>query len=96
MRTSEQFQNPNGGRIDVAKVEDGGNSSWGEKEGRTESSIRLAWHKEDGGFDPISSAELPLWGFKDLINAAADRDMYGKAELAEMIGHLTASLYRQS
>ena len=96
MKTSEQFENPNGGRIDIARVEDGGNSSWGEKEGRNESSIRMAWHNDEGKYDPISSAELPLWGFKDLINAAADRDMYGRADLAEMIEHLAASIRRQS
>ncbi len=95
MKVSEEFDNPEGGKIQIAHVSDNGNSSWGEKDGCREDSVRLAWYNEQGGFDPISSAELPLWGLKNLLKAAAERDMYTKAELAEMIGLLTASVYRQ-
>jgi hypothetical protein len=96
MKTSEEFDNPNGGKIHIAEVKKGGNSSWGERKGCNEDSIRLAWYNKDGGFDPISSAELPLWGLKDLVQEAAKRNMLSKADLAEIIGHLTASVYRQS
>ena len=58
-------------------------------------SVRLAWYKADGGFDQISSAELPMWGLKELITAAAKNDLLSKAELAELIGILTTSIYRQ-
>ena len=95
MKISEQFENPNGGKIQIAEVSKGGNSSWGKKSGKSDNSIRLAWY--DGAkFDPISSAELPLWGLKDLLREAVKRDMYNKSDLAEMIGQLTSSIYRQT
>ena len=96
MKTSEDFACSNGGRIHIGEVKKGGNSSWGEKEGYKEDSIRLAWYNKDGGFDPISSAELPLWGLKELVQEVAKRDMISKADLAEIIGQLTASVYRQT
>ncbi len=95
MTPSEKFNAPNGGEIHIAQVTKGGNSSWGDKEGYKEDSVRLAWYNKDGGFDPISSAELPVWGLKELVQEAAKRDMLSKSDLAEIIGHLTASVYRQ-
>lgn len=95
MKSSEEFGTQHGGQIHIAEVKKGGNSSWGEKGGYSEDSVRLAWYNSDGRFDPISSAELPLWGLKELVQEAAKRDMFTKAELAEIIGQVTASIYRQ-
>lgn len=95
MKVSEEFETKHGGKIQVAKNSDGGNSSWGNKDDYKQDSIRLAWYRESGGFDPISSAELPIWGLVELVKAAAQRDMLSKAETAELIGYLTASIYRQ-
>lgn len=95
MKVSEEFDTINKGRIQIAKNSDGGNSSWGNKDGYNDDSIRLAWYRESGGFDPISSAELPMWGLKELMKAAAQRDMLSKSDTAELIGYLTASIYRQ-
>jgi hypothetical protein len=95
MKVSEEFDTQHGGKIQVAKNSDGGNSSWGNKEEYSEDSIRLAWYKEKGGFDPISSAELPMWGLKELMKVAAQKDMLSKSDVAELIGYLTASIYRQ-
>ena len=57
--------------------------------------MRLAWYRKSGGFDPISSAEVPIWGLFELVKAAAQRDMLSKAETAELIGYLAASISRQ-
>ena len=95
MKVSSEMESLYGSKIQIASINDGGNSSWGEKEEYEDNSIRLAWHKEDGGFDPISSAELPIWGLKALVIAAASKDMINKADLAELIGSLTSSIFRQ-
>jgi hypothetical protein len=96
MKTSEpQLDTLHGGKIDIAQNSKGGNSSWGVKEGYEADSVRLAWYNGNGGFDPISSAELPLWGLKELMKTAVQRDMLEKADLAELAGLLTASIYRQ-
>lgn len=84
-----------GGKIDIAQNSKCGNSSWGIKERYEDDSIRLAWYNEKGGFDPISSSELPLWGLKELMKAAVQRDMMQKSDIAELIGLLTSSIYRQ-
>lgn len=95
MKVTKEIVISDRGKIQIARIRDGGNSSWGEKSGEQEDSIRLAWQKESGGFDPISSAELPLWGLQELLRVAAQNDMFSQADLAEMIGHLTSSVYRQ-
>ena len=96
MKVSGEFESRFGSKVQLADTRAGGNSSWGEKSGNGESSIRLAWYNENGGFDPISSAELPLWGLMELIERAAKSDMLSKPELAEIVGYLTASIYRRS
>ena len=95
MKISEELNTLNGGKIQIAKNIDGGNSSWGEKENYLDESVRLAWYNEKGDFDPISSAELSMWGLKELMKVVAQKDMLSKAETAELIGYLTASIYRQ-
>lgn len=95
MKVSEEFETTHGGKIQVAKNSDGGNSSWGEKENYQDESIRLAWYNEKGGFDPISSAELPMWGLKELVKIVVQKDMLSKSDSAELIGYLSASIYRQ-
>ena len=95
MRYSENFATEHGGRIEIADTKKGGNSSWGIKEGYDQNSIRLAWYNDAGGFDPISSAELPIWGLKELIIAATDRDMLEISDLAKVISSLSASITRQ-
>lgn len=95
MKVSEQFDTLNGGIIQIAKNADGGNSSWGEKEDYQEESIRLAWYNEKGGFDPISSAEFPVWGLKELMKVVAQKDMLSKSDGAQLIGCLSDSIYRQ-
>ena len=96
MKVSGEFDSLYGSKVQIARVKDGGNGSWAEKEDRQDDSVRLAWYTEKGAFDPISSAELPLWGLKELVVAATKQDMFPKADLAEMIGILTSSLYRQT
>jgi len=95
MKVSEEFETKHGGKIQIAKISDGGNSSWGNKDGYKQDSIRLAWYRESGGFDPISSAEVPIWGLFELVKVASQKDMLTKAEIAELIGNLTSSIYRQ-
>lgn len=95
MKASKTIKNKYGSEIEIAQCKNGGNSSWGEKSGDAEDSIRLGWYNEEGRFDPISSAELPLWGLKDIIQKAAEYDMFSKSDLSEIIGSLTASIYRQ-
>ena len=95
MKVTETIKYKNGSKIHIAETSKGGNSSWGEKEGYESDSIRLAWYNDDGKFDPYSSSELPLNALKDLLKEAVLRDMYSKADVADMIGCLTASIYRQ-
>jgi hypothetical protein len=95
MKVSKEYDTLYKGKIQIAKNSDGGNSSWGIKDGYQEDSIRLAWYRESGGFDPISSAELPMWGLKELVKVVAKNDMLSKSDTAELIGYLTASIYRQ-
>ena len=83
-------------KIHIAEVRRGGNSSWAEKDGNQDDSIRLAWYNQNNRFDPISSAELPIWGLLELVQEAAKRDMFSKSQLAETIAQLTASVYRQT
>ena len=95
MKISEELETKNGGKIQIAKNSEGGNSSWGIKDGYQDDSIRLAWYKKSGGFDPISSAELPIWGLKELVKVVAQKDMLTKSDIAELIGDLAASISRQ-
>ena len=96
MEVSSEIECLHGSIIQIAKVSDGGNSSWGKKKGVEEDSIRLAWYNKYGGFDPYSSAELPLWGLKEIIQAAAQNDMFSIDDLKKIIVSLTASIERQS
>lgn len=95
MKVSQEFPCEDRCKIQIADKRKNGNSSWAEKTENTESSVRLAWYNDNGGFDPISSAELPIWGLLELIKVTAKEDLMERDELAEVIGYLTASLYRQ-
>ena len=95
MKYNESFETLNGGRIEIANTEKGGNSSWGIKEDYEASSVRLAWYNNAGKFDPISSAEIPIWGLKELIIGAANREMIDAGDLAEIISVLSSSISRQ-
>jgi hypothetical protein len=95
MKVSDQFDTLYEGKIQIAKNSDGGNSSWGIKDGTKEDSIRLAWYTKSGRFDPISSAELPMWGLKELVKVVSEKDMLSKSDIDELIGYLTASINRQ-
>ena len=90
MKVSDEYDSKYGSKIQVADTRKGGNSSWAEKSGDSESSIRLAWHNESGGFDPISSAELPMWGLFELIKRTAKNDLLPQVEIAELSGYLTS------
>ena len=94
MKVSSEYESKHGSKVQIANNKDGGNSSWGEKEGYDDSSVRLAWSNSNGGFDPISSAELPMWGLVELTKAAAQNDLFNNSECAELLGYLTASIYR--
>jgi hypothetical protein len=96
MKVSSEIDSHFESKIQIASVKEGGNSTWAEKEGTQESSIRLTFYQESGRFDRSSSSELPLWGLKELMQAAAAHDMLSKADLAEIIGCLVASVFRQS
>ncbi len=95
MKHNEELDTKNGGKIHIAQNKLGGNSSWGEKENYKDDSIRLAWYNNDGKFDPISSAELPMWGLIELAKKAIQRDMLSKNDLEELIGAITTSYIRQ-
>lgn len=90
MKISEEIQHTHNSKIQFAILENDGEASW-----RGESSVRLAWFGQDGKFDPYSSSELPFWALKDVIIETVKRDIFSKSELAEIIGFLEASIYRQ-
>lgn len=95
MKVLKKIIHKHGSEIHLAKVCEGGNASWGAS-GDPKDSIRLAWYKENPRkFDPISSGELPIWGLKDILEVAAQEDMFSKSELAEMIGQLTSAIYKK-
>jgi hypothetical protein len=56
----------------------------------------LAWYNESGGFDPISSAEIPIWGLSKLIKAASENHLCSVEQCSEMIGYLNDSIYRST
>lgn len=85
MKVSKEFKTKYDGVIQIAKSINGGNSSWGIKQGKKDDSIRLAWYNEEGGFDPISSAEVPLWGLIEMIKVAAENEMFTVAQTKELI-----------
>lgn len=82
-------------QIEFAIPSKGGNSSAGEKHGFTEQSVRLAWRNANGGFDPISSGELPLWAIMDVITECANSNFFSPKDAAELINALSASIQRQ-
>jgi hypothetical protein len=84
-----------GSQVEIADTRKGGNSSWGVKDGDNENSIRLAWRSDEGRFDPISSAELPMWGLKLLIKTASKHDMLSPKEITDIIAELNSSINRQ-
>ncbi len=94
MKVSSEYDSQYGSKVQIADNKKKGNSSWGEKDDYKDSSVRLAWSNNNGGFDPISSAELPMWGLIELTKAAAQNDLLNKSECAELIGYFTASIYR--
>lgn len=92
MQVNETLATQGGGRIEFGLVAHGGHSSWSDQE----DSIRLAWSTRGGGFDPISSSEVPVWGLVELACAAADRDVFDTVQLAWLVERLGASLHRQN
>jgi hypothetical protein len=82
-------------QIEFAIPSNGGNSSAGEKYNFTEQSVRLAWRNTNGGFDPISSGEFPLWAVMDVITACANCEFFSPKDAAELINALSASIQRQ-
>jgi len=91
MQVNETIQIKGGGELQFGIVEHGGHSSWKE----SDNSIRLAWRTKDGGFDPISSSEMPIWGLVEMVCAAAERDVFDTCQLADMVADLAAALYRR-
>jgi hypothetical protein len=82
--------------IEFAIPSAGGNSSFGERHNRTEKAVRLSWWRGDGGYDPISSAELPEWAVMDVMEACAAIDFLSPRDAALLIEVLAASIVRQS
>lgn len=95
MKISSTEQGIYGGQVEIANTRKGGNSSWGVKDGRSEDSIRLAWRSDEGRFDPISSAELPMWGLKLLVEKAANHDLINSKDITDIIAALNSSIARQ-
>lgn len=101
MKVSSVEQGMHGGIVQIANISKGGNSSWAvkehkrEKNNEKESSVRLAWYTEKARFDPISSAELPMWGLKLLTKAAAKHDLLSIQDIKEIISELEASITRR-
>ncbi len=82
-------------QIEFAIPAEGGNSSAGEKYDFEEKAVRLAWWNADGGFDPISSAELPEWAILDVMEACAAQDFLSPHDAALVIRVLAESIERQ-
>lgn len=94
---TQRYQVPAGEgevKIEFAIPAEGGNSSAGDKYGFVEKSVRLAWRRSDGGFDPISSAELPEWAVMDVVEACAAKDFFSSEQAALLIKALSESLLR--
>jgi hypothetical protein len=81
--------------IEFAITSQNGNSSAGEKYNFSEQAVRLAWWSQDGRFDPISSAELPLWAVMDVITACAKADFFSPKQAAELVNALSVSIHKQ-
>lgn len=79
-----------GGKIQFGLKRNGGRSSWS----ADESSVRLAWYRDDGGFDPFSSSELSFWGLCELVIASAEKDALPRTYLNTMAHTLLCSLRR--
>jgi len=93
-----RYQRPEGEgkvKIEFAIPSEGGNSSAGEKYDFTEKAVRLAWWRSDGGFDPISSGELPEWAVMDVMEACAAKDFFSLQQASQLIKVLSESLLRQ-
>jgi len=82
--------------IEFAIPNAGGNSSAGEKHGHIEKAVRLSWWNANGGYDPISSAELPEWAVMDVIEACAAIDFLSPKDAALLIKVLAESIDRQT
>jgi hypothetical protein len=82
--------------IEFAMPATDGNSSAGEKHGFTEKAVRLSWWNSSGGYDPISSAELPEWAAIDVIEACAANDFFSLKDAATLMVALAQSIERQS
>ncbi|GEM_PF-2087288 len=85
MQVHKSIGTKHGGKIEF------GQGSWDDEE----SSVRLRWDRDDGGFDPISSSEVPLWGLRELVCECAKRDMLPASDALRMIESLVAMLRRQ-
>jgi len=96
MKVSKQFESLYGSLIQIADVKKNGNSSWGEKEGYADNSVRLAWYTDDEKFDPISSAELPIWGLIKLLKASSESNLLSVEQSSEIIGYLNDAIYRKT
>jgi hypothetical protein len=90
MKISSEIRLDERSRIQIADASNGGNSSWAVKSGNQDSSIRLAWYNE-GQFDPISSAELPIWGLVELVEAAAEHNLFSSVQIEELVNCLKRS-----
>jgi hypothetical protein len=82
-------------QIEFAIPLENGNSSSGEKYDYIEKAVRLAWRRSDGGFDPISSGELPEWAVMDVIEACAAKDFFSPLQASQLIKALSETLLRQ-
>ena len=81
--------------IEFAIPEEGGNSSHGDRFGHIEKAVRLSWWNPVGGYDPISSAELPEWALLDVLEACAAKDFLSSEDAALLIKALAESIGRQ-
>jgi hypothetical protein len=95
---TERYQRPpHEGQVSIefAIPAHGGNSSAGEKHGGDpEKAVRLAWRNADGSFDPISSAEIPLWGLMDVVEACARENFFDARDALTLITTLSQSAQR--
>lgn len=100
MKISSKEQGMYGSIVQIADISKGGNSSSAvkehkrEKNNEKESSVRLAWYTDKDRFDPISSAEVPMWGLKLLTKAAAKHDLLSIEDIKEIISELEKSILR--
>ena len=54
--------------------------------------VRLRWSNSVGGYDPISSSQIPVWAFPELIASAVEWGAISRDDAISMIKDLSKLL----